>query len=85
MGLSTTARACTSASSTGRGRNEQGFATTIRGVDPEGWERSASLRCLYVACGLGPPQAVPEGAGTAHTITKRLAQHASALRQVMPH
>ena len=66
-------------------KNEQGFATTIRGVDPEGWERSASLGCLYVACGLGPPQAVPEGAGTAHTITKRLAQHASALRQIMPH
>jgi hypothetical protein len=34
-------------------KNEQGFATTIRGVDPEGWERSASLGCLYVACGLG--------------------------------
>jgi hypothetical protein len=65
--------------------NEEGFTTRIHRVGPEGRERSASLGCLYVACGLGPPQAVPEGAGTAHTINKRLTQHASALRQVMPY
>jgi hypothetical protein len=65
--------------------NETGFTTTVRGVDRlTGAEHSASLGCLYVACGLGPLQHVPETAGGGHTISKRIAQHAAALRGVLP-
>jgi hypothetical protein len=67
-------------------KNEAGFTTTVRGgADPHGRERSASLGCLYVACGLGPLQAVPEVAGSHHTISKRIDQHSSVLRRVVPH
>jgi hypothetical protein len=67
-------------------KNETGFSTTVRagsGVDAS--PHSASLGCLYVACGLGPLQDVPETAGSQYTIRKRIAQHAGALRRVMPH
>ena len=68
-------------------KNEQGFDTRLSTVDRDGKERSASLTDLYVACGLGPPQAVPEGAssGSHHLIVKRLQQHPSALRALLPH
>jgi hypothetical protein len=66
-------------------KNEAGFTTTVHGVDLDGRQRRALLGCLYVACGLGPLQAVPEDAGTQHTINKRIAQHANALRRVMPY
>ena len=66
-------------------KNETGFTTTVQGVDKRtGAQHSASLSCLYVACGLGPLQHVPETAGGGHTITKRIAQHADALGRVMP-
>jgi hypothetical protein len=52
-------------------RHEAGFATTVQGVDRRtGTEHTASLGCLYVACGLGPLQHVPETAGGSHTISK---------------
>jgi hypothetical protein len=67
-------------------RHEAGFATTVQGVDRRtGTEHTASLGCLYVACGLGPLQHVPETAGGSHTISKRIAQHAGALQRVMPY
>jgi hypothetical protein len=66
-------------------RNEAGFTTMVRGVDQRsGVQHWASLGCLYVACGLGPLQHVPENAGGGHTISKRITQHAGALRRVMP-
>jgi hypothetical protein len=67
-------------------KNESGFMTTLStGADAEGVQRSASLACLYLACELGPAQDVPEGASTQHAITKRVVQHAEALRLLMPH
>ena len=67
-------------------KNEAGFTTHVCGVDRvTGVEHSASLGCLYVACGLGPLQHVPETAGGGHTISKRIAQHAAALQRLMPY
>ena len=67
-------------------KNEAGFTTSVRGVDRlTGAQHWASLGCLYVACGLGPLQHVPENAGGGQTISKRLTQHAGALRRVMPY
>lgn len=64
-------------------KNETGFSTTVVEAVEEA-RRWASLGCLYVACGLGPLQAVPENSGGGHTIRKRVVQHANALRQVIP-
>jgi hypothetical protein len=66
---------------------ETGFSTTILGrPDAEGRRRSAGLDCLYVACGLGPPQDVPETTSSTHHVTsKRIAQHSAALRALLPH
>jgi hypothetical protein len=67
-------------------KNEAGFTTSVWGVDRRtGAQHWASLGCLYVACGLGPLQHVPETAGGGHAISKRIAQHAGALRRVMPY
>jgi hypothetical protein len=67
-------------------KNEAGFTTSVRGLDRRtGAQHWASLGCLYVACGLGPLQHVPENAGGGHTISKRIVQHAGALRRVMPY
>jgi hypothetical protein len=66
-------------------KHEAGFSTGVVGVDPGGARHSAELDCLYVACGLGPLQHVPGNAGGGHTIAKRVAQHAAALRRVLPH
>jgi hypothetical protein len=67
-------------------KNEAGFTTEVRGMDRRtGAQHWASLGCLYVACGLGPLQHVPETVGGGHTISKRIAQHAGALRRVMPY
>lgn len=67
-------------------KHETGFTTMIRGGtdSPERWW-GASLGCLYVACGMGTLQAVPEGAWSQHTILKRMGQHSHALRRVMPY
>ena len=67
-------------------KNEAGFSTSVRGVDRlTGAEHWASLACLYGACGLGPLQHVPETAGAGHTISRRITQHAGALRRVVPY
>jgi hypothetical protein len=66
-------------------KNEAGFSTTVsRPGNTPGSRRAAQLDDLFVACGLGPSQAVPGQSGAGHTIRKRIAQHAKALRQVMP-
>jgi hypothetical protein len=66
-------------------KNEAGFSTTLsRPGDTLDSRRSVELDDLFVACGLGPPQAVPGQSGAGHTIRKRIVQHAEALRQVMP-
>jgi hypothetical protein len=67
-------------------KNEADFTTHVWGVDRRTTaEHSALLGCLYVACGLGPLQHVPENAGGGHTISKRIAQHAAALQRLMPY
>ncbi|MGI5503033.1 hypothetical protein [Lentzea sp. CA-135723] len=59
---------------------ERGFTTRVSLPDVV---MSADLGCLYVACGLGPLQAVGGSTGTAHVVRKRIAEHAAALRPVM--
>jgi hypothetical protein len=67
-------------------KNEAGIGTGVRRVDPRtGDQQGAALDRLYVECGLGPPQHVPENLGGGHTLIKRLSQHAAALRLLMPH
>jgi hypothetical protein len=67
-------------------KNETGIDTGVRRVDPRtGEQQAAALDCLYVECGLGPPQHVPGNLGGGHTLVKRLTQHARALRLLMPH
>ncbi|WP_262285407.1 hypothetical protein [Micromonospora sp. MA102] len=67
-------------------KNEAGFTTGVRRVDPAtGEQQAAGLDRLYVECGLGPPQHVPENLGGGHTIVKRLTQHARALQLLMPY
>jgi hypothetical protein len=66
-------------------KNETGFTTSLLGPSAaDGARRVAALECLYVTAGLGTAYDVPEAAGSGHTITKRISQHAEALRQVMP-
>jgi hypothetical protein len=67
-------------------KNEAGIDTGLRWKNPDtGEEHRAGLDCLYVACGLGPAQHVPGTVGGGHTIVKRVAQHADALRRLMPY
>jgi hypothetical protein len=61
-------------------KNEAGISTRVN----DNGGRSAPLDCLYVACGLGPADAVPESWGGLHTIRKRIGRHATALRKVVP-
>ena len=66
-------------------KNEAGFETSVQTLDGSTGRRSfASLSCLYVACGLGLLQHVPGNIGGSHTVRKRIAQHADALKRVMP-
>ena len=66
--------------------NEAGIGTGVRRVDLRtGEQQAAALDRLYIECGLGPPQHVPENLGGGHTLIKRLNQHAKALRLLMPH
>lgn len=67
-------------------KNEAGIDTGVWRTDPVTGERQAAgLDCLYVECGLGPPQHVPGNLGGGHTLVKRLTQHAKALRLLMPY
>jgi hypothetical protein len=67
-------------------KNETGFETTVWDeTDSQGQRHRASLSCLYVACGLGPPQAVPSQGTSGYVIAKRIGQHSDALRRVMPY
>lgn len=60
--------------------------TSIRVVGPDGDDsRAAGLDCLFVACGCGVLQDVPGNAPNRRTVAKRIAQHAEALRKVLPH
>jgi hypothetical protein len=52
--------------------HETGFSTTVERVSSLGARvEAASLGRLYVACGLGPAQDVPETAGSGHALRKR--------------
>lgn len=66
-------------------KNERGFMTTLTRTAGDGTTQRAQLGALYVACGLGAAQDVPEGAGSLHVISKRIRQHAKALRTLMLH
>jgi hypothetical protein len=66
-------------------KNEHGFTTTLAQVGIDGTERRAELGVLYAACGLGPANAAPGGAGTLYVIRKRIVQHAMALRALIAH
>jgi hypothetical protein len=61
-------------------KNERGFTTALTRVRQDGTLQRRSLGMLYIACGLGPASAAPEGAGTLYVIRKRIGQHAAALR-----
>jgi hypothetical protein len=65
-------------------KNERGFTTTLTLTGPDGTLQRESLGVLYAASGLGPAQAVPEGAGTMYVIRKRIGQHSAALRALLP-
>jgi len=65
--------------------HESGFDTSLQWILDSSGTRFASLDCLYVACGLGPAQDVPTGAGASHVIIKRIKQHAIALGAVLPY
>jgi hypothetical protein len=62
---------------------EPELATQVYCEGPDGL-RWASLNCLYVARGGGVLQDVPGNVPNLRTTTKRLHQHARALRQVLP-
>jgi hypothetical protein len=66
--------------------HEAGFSTTVERVDDlSARVQAASLDRLYVVCGLGPAQDVPETAGSGHALRKRISQHSTALQLVIPH
>jgi len=64
---------------------ESEVVTRLSSPNEAGGDLQASLGCLYVACGLGRLQAVPETAHSRHTMSKRIGQHAAALRGVLPY
>lgn len=45
---------------------------------------SCRLDRLYVTCGLGPEQDVPDDVGGVRVVRERIAQHSAALRKLMP-
>lgn len=65
-------------------KNERGLLTTLTQVGADGTEQRAGLGELYVACGVGTAHDVPEGDGTVYVIRKRIGQHATALRKLLP-
>ena len=52
-------------------------------VPHDGGMWRASLGSVYYEAGLGPRQDVPENASGARMVTRRLAQHAAALRRIL--
>lgn len=68
--------------------HEPEVATTVWNQTPcshaEPHRQYADLCCLYVAGKCGPPQDVPGTAPNPKTVTKRLHQHAAALKRVLP-
>jgi hypothetical protein len=66
-------------------KNESGFLTTLTQTGTDGTELRAGLGELYAACGVGTAHDVPEGAGTVYVIRKRIGQHATALRKLLPY
>ena len=67
--------------------NEAEFHTQLeRGsTDSGNRDRPVTLGCMHWACGLGTAAAPTTATWSAHTIAKRVSQHAAALRRVMPH
>lgn len=66
------------------GGREAEVVTWLSCDSPDGRPMSADLHCLYVACGCGPPNALPGTVSNVHTTIKRVEQHAAALRKVLP-
>ena len=66
-------------------KGEAGFDTTLTDTSAKNQTLSASLDRVFETCGLGSPRDVPGGnSGGGHTTRKRIEQHATALRAVMP-
>jgi len=66
-------------------KNESGFDTTLTDTSVNDQTLSASLDRVFETCGLGSARDVPGGhSGGGHTTRKRIEQHATALRAVMP-
>ncbi|MCY1141551.1 hypothetical protein OWR29_26435 [Actinoplanes sp. Pm04-4] len=66
------------------GRPDAGVFTTVhRMATDEVWQR-ADLSCLHVACGQGVLQDVPTSAPNPKVASKRVMQHAAALRRILP-
>ncbi|MEV6241593.1 hypothetical protein [Lentzea sp. NPDC051838] len=66
------------------GKGETGFTTYVEVSGGEPYRRwHADLGCLYVACDLGPLQAVGLSTGSGHLMRKRIGEHSAALRKVM--
>jgi hypothetical protein len=64
---------------------EPEVTTLVVQVAPDGGRACrAWLEDLYVASGLGPAQSVPGSAPTRLTVLKRVRQHATALRRLLP-
>lgn len=64
--------------------HEPEVATGIVWIAPGGQRSRAWLGCLYVAGGCGAAQDVPDSASTRRAMVKRIHQHATALRKLLP-
>lgn len=66
------------------GPYEPEVSTTVRHREPGGVSRSAALGCLYVALGAGTAQDLTGTADTPVAVAARVAEHAAALRTLLP-
>ena len=66
------------------GRPDAGVYTSVHRIAPDGTWRWADLSCLHVACGHGVLQDVPSNAPNQAVASKRVTQHATALRRILP-
>jgi hypothetical protein len=66
------------------GPYEPEVSTTVRHREPGGVSRSAALGCLYVAFGAGAAQDVTGTADSPGAVAARVAEHAAALKAVLP-
>ena len=66
------------------GYRDAGVYTSVRRMTPDGTWRWAGLSCLHVACGHGVLQDVPHNAPNQTVASKRVTQHAAALRRMLP-